>query len=35
VLGEEKTERRKRGRTVEDVADAVGEGLRQKKRKNV
>jgi len=34
VLGEEKTERRKRGLTAEDVASAMGEGLR-KKRKNV
>jgi hypothetical protein len=33
VLGEEKTERRKRGRTVEDVAVAMGEGLQAKKRK--
>jgi hypothetical protein len=33
VLGEEKTERRKRGLTVEDVAEAMGEGLKQKKRK--
>ncbi len=34
VLGEEKTERRKRGLTVEDVAKAVGDGLAAKKRKN-
>ena len=33
VLGEEKTERRKRGRTLEDVAMAMGEGLRAKRRK--
>ena len=33
VLGEEKTERRKRGRTLEDVALAMGEGLLAKKRK--
>lgn len=33
VLGEEKTERRKRGLTVEDVATAIGEGLRNKRRK--
>ncbi|KAK6587390.1 hypothetical protein PZA11_000680 [Diplocarpon coronariae] len=33
VLGEEKTERRKRGRTVEDIALAVGEGLTTKKKK--
>jgi hypothetical protein len=33
VLGEEKTERRKRGLTVEDVTGAMGEGLREKKRK--
>jgi hypothetical protein len=33
VLGEEKTERRKRGRTVEDVALAVGEGLEKKRKK--
>lgn len=33
VLGEEKTERRKRGLTVEDVAGAMGEGLMEKKRK--
>lgn len=34
VLGEEKTESRKRGKTVEDVAAAMGEGLRAKRRKN-
>jgi hypothetical protein len=34
VLGEEKTERRKRGRTLEDVALAMGEGLMAKKRKS-
>jgi hypothetical protein len=33
VLGEEKTERRKRGKTVEDVAEAVGKGLSAKRRK--
>jgi hypothetical protein len=33
ILGEEKTERRKRGLTVEDVATAMGEGLRAKRRK--
>ena len=33
VLGEEKTERRKRGLTVEDVATAMGEGLKAKRRK--
>ncbi|KAE8441156.1 hypothetical protein EG329_005812 [Mollisiaceae sp. DMI_Dod_QoI] len=33
VLGEEKTERRKRGRTREDVALAMGEGLREKRKK--
>jgi hypothetical protein len=33
VLGEEKTELRKRGLTVEDVATAVGEGLKAKRRK--
>jgi hypothetical protein len=33
VLGEEKTERRKRGLTVEDVAEAMSEGLQAKKRK--
>jgi hypothetical protein len=33
VLGEEKTERRKRGRTVEDVAAAMGEGLDKRRRK--
>ena len=32
VLGEETTENRKRGRTVEDVATAVSEGLRENKR---
>ncbi|CZS94307.1 uncharacterized protein RAG0_04346 [Rhynchosporium agropyri] len=34
VLGEEKTERRKRGQTVEDVATAVGEGLAKKRKKD-
>ena len=33
VLGEEKTERRKRGTTIEDVAEAMGEGLRSKRKK--
>lgn len=33
ILGEEKTERRKRGRTLEDVALVMGEGLMAKKRK--
>lgn len=33
ALGEEKTERRKRGRTVEDVALAMGEGLAAKRKK--
>lgn len=33
VLGEEKTERRKRGLSIEDVAAAVGEGLREKRKK--
>jgi 3-hydroxyisobutyrate dehydrogenase-like beta-hydroxyacid dehydrogenase len=33
VLGEEKTERRKRGLTVEDVAGCVGEGLMKKRKK--
>jgi len=32
VLGEEKTERRKRGLTVEDVAAAMGEGLAKKRK---
>jgi Domain of unknown function (DUF1932) len=31
VLGQEKTERRKRGLTVEDVAAAMGEGAKRKK----
>ena len=35
VLGEEKTEKRKRGKTIEDVAEAMGEGLQQKRRKNI
>jgi len=34
VLGLEKTERRKRGRTAEDVALAIGEGLQAKKKKS-
>ena len=33
VLGAEKTERRKRGLTVEDVAEAMGEGLSAKRKK--
>lgn len=33
ILGEETTEKRKRGRTLEDVALAMGEGLLGKKRK--
>lgn len=33
ILGEEKTERRKRGRTLEDVAEVMGEGLEAKKKK--
>jgi Domain of unknown function (DUF1932) len=33
VLGEEKTERRKRGLTVEDVAECMGEGLMKKRKK--
>lgn len=33
VLGEEKTERRKRGLTAGDVAEAMGEGLKGKRRK--
>lgn len=33
VLGLEKTESRKRGRTVEDVATAMSEGLRENKRR--
>jgi hypothetical protein len=33
VLGEEKTERRKRGLTVEDVAECIGEGLKNKRKK--
>ncbi|KAG9237588.1 6-phosphogluconate dehydrogenase [Amylocarpus encephaloides] len=33
VLGEEKTERRKRGRTLEDVAEAMGEGLKKRAKK--
>jgi len=34
VLGEEKTERRKRGLTVEDVAEAMGEGNTAKRKKS-
>jgi len=33
ILGEEKTERRKRGLTVEDVASTMGDGLGKKKKK--
>lgn len=33
VLSEERTESRKRGRTMEDVAGAVAEGVRAKRRK--
>jgi hypothetical protein len=33
VLGEERTEQRKRGRTIDDVAAAVGEGLGSKRKK--
>jgi hypothetical protein len=33
VLGKETTEVRKRGRTVEDVAEAMGEGLSAKRKK--
>lgn len=33
VLGEEKTERRKRGLTIEDVAIAMGEGNAAKRKK--
>lgn len=33
VLGEEKTETRKRGRTIEDVAECMSEGLSRKKSK--
>lgn len=33
VLGEETTERRKRGRTLEDVALVMGEGLMSKKKR--
>ena len=32
ILGEETTERRKRGLTVEDVAEAMGEGLGKKRK---
>ncbi len=35
VLGEEKAESRKRGRTVEDVAQCVADGLRSKRRRSV
>ena len=31
VLGEERTETRKRGRTVEDVAEAMVEGIKKKR----
>jgi len=33
LLGEERTESRKRGRTIEDVAETVSEGLKAKKSK--
>ena len=33
LLGEEKTENRKRGLTLEDVATVMGEGLEAKKKK--
>ena len=33
ILGLEKTESRKRGRTVEDVATTMSEGLREKRRR--
>ena len=33
VLGEERVESRKRGRTAEDVAACVAEGVRSKRRK--
>ncbi len=35
VLGEETTESRKRGRTVEDVAECMIEGLRAKRSRSV
>jgi hypothetical protein len=34
VLGEERVESRKRGRTAEDVATAIGEGLEKKRKGN-
>jgi hypothetical protein len=34
VLGEERTESRKRGRTAEDVADCVREGVKRNKQKS-
>jgi len=34
IIGEETTERRKRGLTVEDVAAAMEEGLAKKQKKN-
>lgn len=34
ILGEEKTERRKRGLTIEDVATAMGEGNGAKRKKS-
>ncbi len=34
VLGEEKTESRKRGLSVEDVAECMGKGLRSKRKKD-
>jgi len=33
VLGKEKTESRKRGLTIDDVASAMGEGLKEKRKK--
>jgi hypothetical protein len=33
VLGEEKTEKRRRGLSVEDVAECMGEGLKNKRKK--
>lgn len=33
VLGEERTEHRKRGRTAEDVAECMKEGIKRRKEK--
>ena len=33
VLGEERTEHRKRGRTAEDVAECMREGVKRRKEK--